>query len=253
MRWKAIGDKAIGTSHLQTSKDCEDSICFEIISLEQQEVLICCVSDGAGSASHAALASAFVTSNTVKYIIEQLNQSGSIDESIILSIAESLYDELKELAKNLQIKLNDLSCTFLGCVLSETDSLFFQLGDGLIIRDDNSGNYVSIWLPQKGEYANTTYFLVDDPNLSNLKIVKISEPVHEVALTTDGLQTLILNNETSTIHQPFFESLFKWLRIADDPDKLKILNGKLSSYLSSTAINERTDDDKTLFLATRLK
>jgi hypothetical protein len=170
-----------------------------------------------------------------------------------LSIAERLYDGLKELADSLKIRLNDLSCTFLGCVLSENDSLFFQLGDGLIVREDYSGNYVSIWLPQNGEYANTTYFLVDDQNLSNLKIVKISEPVHEVALTTDGLQTLILNNETSTIHQPFFESIFKWLRIADDPEKLKILGGKLSGYLSSTVINERTDDDKTLFLATRLK
>jgi hypothetical protein len=89
--------------------------------------------------------------------------------------------------------------------------------------------------------------------MPNLKIIKILEPVHEVALTTDGLQMLVLNNETSTLHQPFFTSLFKGLRIADDSEKIEILNKKLREYLSSSIINERTDDDKTLFLATRLK
>jgi hypothetical protein len=41
--------------------------------------------------------------------------------------------------------------------------------------------------------------------------------------------------------------------MADSADKTEMLNKRLAEYLDSTQINERTDDDKTLFLATRLK
>jgi hypothetical protein len=77
--------------------------------------------------------------------------------------------------------------------------------------------------------------------------------VDEVAIFTDGLQMLALNMESRTVHQPFFSDLFRYLRMANDADKVSILNGKLATYLDSPGINGRTDDDKTLFLATRLE
>jgi len=46
--------------------------------------------------------------------------------------------------------------------------------------------------------------------------------------------------------------MFRSLRMAGDDSKIDILNKKLSDYLSSEIINSRTDDDKTLFLATKL-
>ena len=44
----------------------------------------------------------------------------------------------------------------------------------------------------------------------------------------------------------------KYLRMADNNEKINVLNRKLEEYLNGRQINERTDDDKTLFLATRL-
>ncbi|MEO6584056.1 MAG: protein phosphatase 2C domain-containing protein, partial [Ferruginibacter sp.] len=175
-----------------------------------------------------------------------------ITQVTILSLTEFLYDELKEQAFHFESALNEFSCTFLGCVLYQDNSVFFQIGDGIIVRNDNSGNFTTIWLPQNGEYSNTTTFLIDDIYFGNLKFKELDEKIDEIALTTDGLQILILNNDTNDIHQPFFLELFKWLRLANSPEQIDILGKKLQDYISSDIINDRTDDDKTLILATRL-
>ena len=168
------------------------------------------------------------------------------------SVAENIFDALANLAVERSVEINEFSCTFLGCVLLPEKSIFFQIGDGAIIRDDGSNGYAAIWWPQNGEYSNTTAFLIDDINFPNLKITTVNERINEVAIITDGLQHLTLNNETSSVHGPFFSDLFKWLRLATKAEEIDILNNKLEEFLSGLMINSRTDDDKTLFLATTL-
>ena len=68
-----------------------------------------------------------------------------------------------------------------------------------------------------------------------------------MALFTDGLQTLALDY-TRAAHSPFFAPMFAALSSETEPGGLL---GPLSAFLESPAVNERTDDDKTLILATR--
>jgi hypothetical protein len=137
-------------------------------------------------------------------------------------------------------------------VIFPNKACFLQVGDGAIIRNDGTGHFTWLWWPQNGEYQNTTAFLIDDPNFANLKTRVIEERIDEVAVFSDGLQMLALNNETETVHQPFFKDLFKWLRLAKENEHIAILDKKLADYLAGDIINNRTDDDKTLLLATRL-
>jgi hypothetical protein len=46
--------------------------------------------------------------------------------------------------------------------------------------------------------------------------------------------------------------MFKHLRLASSSGRLQALSTQLEGYLGSDAINNRTDDDKTLLLATRM-
>jgi hypothetical protein len=253
MMWKAIGQSVIGTSHLATNKPCEDAIAYRIVNTSNNGIaLICCVSDGAGSAVYAQEASAIATQKAIELFEEYIVAGKEVDNSVVIAIAENIYDKLASLAEERSVEINEFSCTFLGCVLLPEKSVFFQIGDGAIIRDDNGGGYAAIWWPQNGEYSNTTVFLIDDINFSNLKITILNERINEVAIITDGLQHLTLNNETSSVHAPFFSDLFKWLRMATKPEEVEILNNKLKEFLSGQMINSRTDDDKTLFLATTL-
>ena len=252
MIWKTIGQSVTGTSHLQSQRPCEDAVHFRTHTLpDGDEALICCVSDGAGSAIHAATAANYTVNTTVQALSEVVIAGGLIDETIIISTLEKVYDDLLQLAEERKENINEYSCTLLGAVITEFTAIFFQVGDGAIIRDTNPDQYATIWWPHNGEYSNTTAFLVDDSNMSHLRVITLRETIKEVALFTDGLQLLTLNNESLSVHQPFFADLFKWLRMASQEEHLAVLNRKLGEYLNSEAINNRTDDDKTHFLATR--
>ena len=252
MKWKVIGQNAIGTSHTLSAKPCEDAISYQLVSTAQEDVLICCVSDGAGSALYAADASSLAAQRISELISEKVLNETEITEAVIIEIAEKIYDEIDSMAKEKGVPINEYSCTVLASVLYENNSVFFQIGDGAIIIDDGDGNYVTVWWPQNGEYSNTTNFLIDDIHFGNLQMKISDQPVGEIAMTTDGLQMLILSNETHAVHQPFFADLFKVLRLAAKEEDIVTLNKKLAEYLNSDRINTRTDDDKTLLLATRL-
>lgn len=251
--WKAIGQSIIGTSHIASGKPCEDAVRYAILDdVDGSQVLVCCAADGAGSALHAQWASSFATQKVVDFAAQNLLCSGPLAEADIYSLAEEIYDGLQQEAVANDIELNEYSCTLLGCIATSRQTAFFQVGDGAIVRNDGSGFYTTLWWPENGEYQNTTSFLIDDSTLSKLNVAVVDEPVDEVAIFTDGLQLLTLNIESRSVHQPFFNDLFRYLRQATDADKIKVLNRKLAEYLGSPNINDRTDDDKTLFLATRL-
>lgn len=253
MNWKVIGQSVIGASHILNGKTCEDAINYQLIDLDNDEqALICFVSDGAGSASYAAIASRTSVEAGVNMITEMLTANIEIDSGSLYKIAENIYDKLKLLAEQAGEPLNEFSCTLLGFVILHCKACFLQIGDGAIVRNDESGYFTTLWWPQNGEYQNTTTFLIDDPGFRNLNVKIIDDTITEVAIFTDGIQLLALNNELEIVHQPFFNDLFKWLRKATNPEHISILNKKLGDYLSGNVINSRTDDDKTLLLATKI-
>jgi hypothetical protein len=261
MSWKAIGQSVIGTAHVTVGKTCEDSVAYAQVetlpaSLKGGDVtdhiLVCCVSDGAGSATHAALAAEFVTERVVDYACDNFLSDQSLTEGGIYAMLEEVYEGLMSEAADKETELNEFSCTLLACIIMNNKAAFVQIGDGAIVRNDGSDFYNAVWWPDNGEYQNTTSFLVDDRTFGNARISIVEEAVNEVAIFSDGLQMLTLNTESASVHQPFFSDLFKYLRMADNEDKINVLNRKLTEYLDSATINNRTDDDKTLFMATRL-
>lgn len=253
MIWKVIGQSVVGSSHVAVNKSCEDAINYRTIPLKDgEEVLVGFVSDGAGSAKYAAQASATAVKVGVDLVNEMINANIGVNDNSVLLLAESIFDNLKEQAEVLGVAQNEFSCTMLGFVIFPNKACFMQVGDGAIIRNDGSGYFTWVWWPQNGEYQNTTAFLIDDPNFGNLRTRVIEERINEVAVFSDGLQMLALNYESESVHQPFFADLFKWLRLAKEDEHIAILDRKLADYLGSDIINNRTDDDKTLLLATRL-
>lgn len=251
MIWKAIGKSETGTSHLATGKGCEDALNFvTLCDNDGNELLICCVSDGAGSATKAAYASTYIANRGVA-LLSNTCLEGNISEAALYSIAETIYTELKYESTQAEQPIEEYAATMLACVLTADRSVFMQIGDGAIVRKTDGGTYQVIWWPHSGEYHNTTAFLVDDENMANLHVMIMDEATLEVSMFTDGLQMLALSTETRNAHPPFFEGLFMPLRQASDEHKLNILSTKLSAWLNSESINARTDDDKTLFLATR--
>ncbi|MFN4314044.1 MAG: PP2C family serine/threonine-protein phosphatase [Chitinophagaceae bacterium] len=253
MSWKLIGQAVVGSSHLSSDRPCEDALHAEkLLHPNGTEILICCASDGAGSARFAATASQLVVTETVNRFAALLQVDAIIEEADIYQVAEEIYELLRQQSVENQVAIQEYSCTWLGAVLFPDRAVFFQIGDGAIVRHNGVDGYVTLWPPENGEYQNSTWFLVDHLHMAQLRCIVLHERIDEIALLTDGLQMLALNIETNIVHQPFFESMFKWLRLADNDEKIATLNNKLQNYLGSELINQKTDDDKTLLLATRL-
>lgn len=100
------------------------------------------------------------------------------------------------------------------------------------------------------DYADQVPFADPPEAAERLEFELVNERVDEVALFTDGLQNLALHFQTQTAHTPFFRPMFEWLRPAPEGRREK-LSASLAAFLDSPKVNDCTDDDKTLILATR--
>jgi hypothetical protein len=214
-------------------------------------VLILACADGAGTARHADVGARLLCEQVTRLILDDLAAglpAAQVEHDTVLYWCQATRKLLEEEARRLECTPRDLAATVLLAVVGESAAAFAQLGDGAIVAR-RGDDYHPVFWPQAGEYANATNFLTDPDFPKYLLFEHRPERVAELALFTDGLQRLALDFRTQTAHRPFFEPMFRRLResaLADD------LQAALRQYLNSAAINQRTDDDKTLILATRL-
>jgi hypothetical protein len=139
----------------------------------------------------------------------------------------------------------------LGLIVGESCAACLQVGDGVIVLADSEEHaYGHVFWPDRGEYANTTHFVTEDDAIEHLQFESVKRRVVEAALLTDGLQTIALNYQQRTAHEPFFKGLFAPLRTAEEGCSRE-LSESLAAFLTSPRVNEKTDDDKTLVLASR--
>jgi hypothetical protein len=143
--------------------------------------------------------------------------------------------------------VRDLATTLAVVIAGPQSSTFFQIGDGgIIVR--SHGVYGIVFWPQSGEYANSTNFVTSDDYRDRLEYLTIPEACSHIALLTDGLERLALSFNQQTPHAPFFEPLFNALRTTDD---VPGLSEGLRNFLGSKSVQNRSDDDKTLIIASR--
>jgi hypothetical protein len=146
----------------------------------------------------------------------------------------------------------DFACTLLAAIAEPERAAFLQIGDGAIVvgRPMAPDEYACVFWPQRGQYANQTFFATESTASQPLAFERYDELIDEVSLFTDGLQHLVLHEATQTAHAPFFRNVFTPMR-GELPGRSEGLSAALASFLDSARVNRRTDDDKTLILATR--
>src|SRR5207248_3024123 len=110
-------------------------------------------------------------------------------------------------------------------VISPALVVAVQVGDGAIIglvRDGDTGGHVrSLTLPDHGEYINETTFVTGPDYLSHAQFAYCAcEDISGIALLTDGVTALCLNDVTGQPHAPFFEMLFDFAS-QDNADSLE--------------------------------
>ncbi len=249
--WKLLFQSVAGTAHGRDGRPCQDSCLARLGPGTRGPVLVLACADGAGSAAHADVGARAACRAAVRIVLEDLRDGWPPAEAgrdTVLAWYARLRRELLAEAEGRALEPAALACTLLLAVVAEGAAVFAQVGDGAIVTRAGD-DYCPVFWPQTGEYANSTNFVTDPTWADCLAFERRQGPVDELALFSDGLQMLALNFAGRTAHRPFFEPMFRRLRSAAPGEGLP---QALRRFLNSPAVNERSDDDKTLILATRL-
>jgi hypothetical protein len=212
--------------------------------------LVACVADGAGSAKHSELGSSIVCNSMIENATKFFETKGGFDalqQQDILEWCEDARTRILDAATLHDCRTREFASTLCVAIMGPTTSYFVQIGDGAIILGNDSLYGVVFW-PQSGEYANSTNFLTSDEYAKQLEFLATPSKCSKVALMTDGIERIALRFDIQTPHTPFFDPLFRALRSTADVDSL---NEGLRGFLGSNSVQLRSDDDKTLVLATR--
>jgi hypothetical protein len=256
--WRVVAAAAAGTSHIRGGKPCEDRCWAHVLpeldgALEgdsdgTRPLLSLFVADGAGSASHAAEGAEAAIQAAISFI--QQASSLILDDQTATECVAAVRASIQERAEAAGLTGRDYACTFLGVLSSPSSTLALQVGDGGIVLDVGAGLELSM-PPMSGEYANMTRFVTDEDALDALTTMIYPAPVNRVAVFTDGLERLAIDLSSLRPHEPLFERLFNVLEAASKAADEEI-RAALVRFLDSPAVNERTDDDKSLALAVRI-
>jgi protein phosphatase 2C-like protein len=253
--WRYVAASVIGTSHEKAGGTCQDANDCQIYALPAGEkVLAAAVADGAGSAVCGGEGAARACRALLELMIEYLDSDRTVEQVTIETVKSwivTIQNLLGEEAEAVCRERRDFACTILGLIVGESCAVCLQVGDGVIVLADSEEHaYGHVFWPDRGEYANTTHFVTEDDVIEHLQFESVKRRVVEAALLTDGLQTVALNYQQRSAHEPFFKGLFAPLQAVEEGCSRE-LSESLAAFLASPRVNEKTDDDKTLVLASR--
>lgn len=247
---------SIGSSHLASDQPCQDSHFYiDLADSAGRPVTILVASDGAGSAVLAEVGAMLACQTFAKLVAAYLESGGAVEKIRRPLVARWIAGVVYRLAMRAQadgFECQDYACTLLAAIVGAEASAFIQVGDGaMVVSGAAADGWTYVFWPQHGEFANTTNFLTSDDVFEVLDFHVSTEPLEEIALFTDGLENLVLNQAERAVHAPFFDSMFQSVRRSTAAGHDPALSRDLEKYLATSPIAERTSDDKTLILASR--
>lgn len=246
--WRFAAARATGKSHLKTGLPCQDRLACTVLP---NGALVAVIADGAGSAAMGEVGAEIA----VHSVISELRQALETGRSDFAVLMQETATQAREAVVSEAIKRGleprSFASTLLALILVRDGGAAMQIGDGVMVVSDGGNGWSWVFWPQRGEYANTTYFLTDDDAIEHIQVEPISGPISDVALMSDGLESLALHYASKTVHEPFFNGMFRPLLQSDGADEVFRLSEALQRFLSSDQVGSRTDDDVSVILATR--
>lgn len=209
VKWKVSSARIQGSVHHSEKIECQDFV-FKSI---KDDIASVTMSDGAGRAQHA-LEGAFCCAIEAMRNLEL--RGGSLfeldNEDISRILLDNVRDKLKAKALEMNCPFDDLACTFCFFVTDGRCFIAGNLGDGLIGRLDRKGEGRVILGPERGKYANQSYFITGENCYRHFHIVRgLFEPANVYFIMTDGSCDCLYDREQDAF-APALGTFCSWIR-----------------------------------------
>lgn len=252
--WRVAWASVIGTAHERTGIPCQDASACELLQDKAgNDVLVAVVADGAGSASDGGTGAELLCRLMVEGFAALLAgglSPGHFRQDHVVDLISAFQHRIAQVAAERSQRPRDFATTMALAVIGSESALFAQIGDSDIVAGHDDQEYLWVFWPEAGEYASQTHFATAPDVLDHLRVEVSDRRVDEVSLFSDGLQRLALDLAEHGAHDAFFAPLFTTLRQLHDYNPSEA-NSALARFLASPRVSARTDDDRTLVLATR--
>jgi hypothetical protein len=248
--WRVVGASVQGTSHLDKNTPCQDAHahCFG-----GGGELLLAIADGAGSAERSQEGAQCAVQQVVAALDAALRKGVPVDEAgwhtLMMQAFAAARQAVMQIATDQNVSLRSFATTLACAVVCDDWMVVGQIGDGAAVAEDEHGALFMTARPQRGEYANEAYFLTMPDALNYVVVYAAARPVRSLALTTDGLLRLAFKLPEYEPSERFFQPLLAFMTVSDDLDQAQM---DLAAFLNSPRVCARSDDDKTLVLATRI-
>lgn len=254
--WRYALASAIGSSHVRSGTPCQDASACEVFSPAGASTFVGVVSDGAGSAPLSQVGARLCCEHwrdAAAALLAEGCGAAAIDRAFAGATLARFQAALARVARRAGRPVRDFACTLLFAAVDERSASFAQVGDGAIVVARPGlveTEYAWVFWPQQGEYVNQTCFASEPDAAAQMCFEQRHGVLDELALFSDGLQGLVLDQRERRAHGRFFGPMFTAVRRAP-PGRSGGLSRSLEAFLRSRPVESRTDDDKSLILASR--
>lgn len=251
--WSGFAASIPGGGHIRRGIPCQDA---SSVFTEPRPAAIVCDGRGSASLSHFGAQEAvkvfhFQVSVLNPYL-ENILDSEEKKEEQWIKFCRIMYRTLMQVKYDLAEKHHtnekEFDCTVAFAVTGSKYIGCFQVGDGSIVLRQN-GICKTVFIPEKGEFANQTHFLRagGEEKMKFQYALFRTEENSGIAITSDGPEHLMFHLSDMTPGK-IFDSLF------DDLHKEELCRQDIMDYLTRRewADDPRGSDDRSLAVLARI-
>ena len=239
INWKIISHALVGSSHLEQEKGCEDVI----KAITEENIAVISLADGAGSFSKAVEGAKTATEKSSKWLLNNFDWAYSAKKSDIKNrlIYNTIKKSLIRKLKKEKSKLQEYSSTLLFVAIKDNKYIAGHIGDGVIGVTTTEGENVVLSEPDRGEFANNTYFTTSSKISKHFRLHRGTiANIGSFFLMSDGSADCLFNQTDNTFAPAI--SKFALLLAGTSIEGVGQVNNALTDLMEQH-FRSRTNDD----------
>lgn len=232
--WKVVKATMRGTSHIKDNLPCQDVVDSSISSVK-----IIVLADGAGSAKYSDLGAKYACNAIISNVERRFNKLYDTDLQLLKKrLVNSIQLRLYNSASKKKTDINEFCSTLLFAAIKGSKLLIGHIGDGVIGAIDNEGKNIVISEPERGEFANTTFFTTTPDYRSHFRIYKLSvDGFKSIFLMSDGTADCFYLRSGQKFSNAI-NKISKWMETTD----ISEINEAISENMHDTFPSKTSDD-----------